>query len=342
MRYEIEAVECDICMDLKLKPEMCSLDCGHKFCSECVRAHIENAITNGSVPIRCPEAGCGMEIKDEYVEGCIEEEMHKKYVKFMKRYQISLIEGAVYCPYPNCESYAVKPMDDNCNDNTTRKESIEVEGSDKDKEKEKKQQIILSCIENDHLFCMNCRQPPHKGRPCDVNEEVGWKFYKKANDLRKCPKCGIEIAKDSGCNHMTCTKCSYQFCWICGWKYSPNHYENPLSPCFGMQYTSQYNVLVRNSPLRVLKTIGIILAFLVGLPIALAIPSFVGMGVGIYFFFSDFSYDLTCFAKVLYFIVLIFLAVAYLSFGYLLIVSAIIASPLGLYYYISSSYLDER
>lgn len=30
------------------------------------------------------------------------------------------------------------------------------------------------------------------------------------------PKCNFQILKADGCNHMTCSKCNLEFCWICG------------------------------------------------------------------------------------------------------------------------------
>ena len=175
---------------------------------------------------------------------------------------------------------------------------------------------------------MNCRQRPHKGRGCDLKEEEGWSVFKKENHLKKCPQCGIEIYKDSGCNHMTCTKCHYQFCWICEKKYTSSHYDNPLLPCFRMQYTDQWSVLVTNPCVRVLKLIGVILLILIALPIVFAIPEVVGMGVGMYFLFSEFSDRLKCFPCVVYFITLIFLGIALFSFGYLLLLGIIISSPI--------------
>ena len=35
-----------------------------------------------------------------------------------------------------------------------------------------------------------------------------------------CPSCGIPIRKSGGCNHMTCKKCAFEFCWICRFKYN--------------------------------------------------------------------------------------------------------------------------
>jgi ariadne-1 len=42
-------------------------------------------------------------------------------------------------------------------------------------------------------------------------------MWKKIN-VKKCPKCKIEILKNDGCMHMTCRPpggCGYEFCWLC-------------------------------------------------------------------------------------------------------------------------------
>jgi hypothetical protein len=32
-------------------------------------------------------------------------------------------------------------------------------------------------------------------------------------EAKKCPKCGMAIQKDEGCNKMTCWNCSAYFCY---------------------------------------------------------------------------------------------------------------------------------
>ncbi|EXM07047.1 hypothetical protein FOIG_03643 [Fusarium odoratissimum NRRL 54006] len=40
---------------------------------------------------------------------------------------------------------------------------------------------------------------------------------------KPCGGCGWAIEKNSGCSHMTCRKCNYQFCWTCGKPWSRTH-----------------------------------------------------------------------------------------------------------------------
>jgi len=45
-----------------------------------------------------------------------------------------------------------------------------------------------------------------------------WKRFK----AKKCPKCQVLVSKTGGCDHLTCTRCRYNFCWICLEK-NPSH-----------------------------------------------------------------------------------------------------------------------
>jgi hypothetical protein len=32
---------------------------------------------------------------------------------------------------------------------------------------------------------------------------------------KPCPNCSFDIHKSGGCEHMTCSKCSHEFCFLC-------------------------------------------------------------------------------------------------------------------------------
>ena len=56
----------------------------------------------------------------------------------------------------------------------------------------------------------------------------------KNNFIKKCPNCSIITEKSSGCNHIICSKCNFQWCWLCNKKYYEGHYKN--GKCKGFQF----------------------------------------------------------------------------------------------------------
>lgn len=50
-----------------------------------------------------------------------------------------------------------------------------------------------------------------------------------ASITKKCPNCKSSIEKNGGCNHMTCHKCHYHFCWLCLGKFG----KGPLGDSSG-------------------------------------------------------------------------------------------------------------
>ena len=89
---------------------------------------------------------------------------------------------------------------------------------------------------NDHFFCWECLGDAHE--PCACADWINWQ--KKIRQIRPeelhntdsetesavnclwlvtnskpCPSCKSPIQKNEGCNHMKCSKCKHDFCWIC-------------------------------------------------------------------------------------------------------------------------------
>lgn len=44
-----------------------------------------------------------------------------------------------------------------------------------------------------------------------------WKTW----HTKPCPNCKVDVEKNGGCSHMTCSQCKHEFCWNCQAKYSP-------------------------------------------------------------------------------------------------------------------------
>jgi hypothetical protein len=88
-----------------------------------------------------------------------------------------------------------------------------------------------------HAFCFGCGAGPHEPASCrewevfsrmvserrelGEAESEGWI---RANTTR-CRRCDTPIQRSLGCNHMRCTRCSREFCYVCGDDWAPVHYQ---------------------------------------------------------------------------------------------------------------------
>jgi ariadne-1 len=74
-------------------------------------------------------------------------------------------------------------------------------------------------------ICWDCKKAAHAPVTC-AQQQVWEQVAGQAEDVvqglwesqntKECPKCRNRIEKNGGCNHMTCSQCRHQFCWICG------------------------------------------------------------------------------------------------------------------------------
>lgn len=69
--------------------------------------------------------------------------------------------------------------------------------------------------------------PFHTGQTCTeskvyTEEQNNFEFLSKKwlDANAKVCKCGRWVQKTEGCDHMTCSKCSEEWCWRCGASYS--------------------------------------------------------------------------------------------------------------------------
>ncbi|MEX0671811.1 MAG: IBR domain-containing protein, partial [Candidatus Babeliales bacterium] len=62
----------------------------------------------------------------------------------------------------------------------------------------------------DHESAISCKQAEADRIKDPLNEE-----WKKNNNVKHCPQCGVWVEKISGCDYLECKKCRYSFCWQC-------------------------------------------------------------------------------------------------------------------------------
>ena len=92
------------------------------------------------------------------------------------------------------------------------------------------------CPKCETEICNRCNREAHHGRSCAGAFEEEIRGWENASDIQKCRKCQGLVEKIAGCNHMTCSICRYEWCWLCGSAYSTAHFSalNPFG-CPGLQ-----------------------------------------------------------------------------------------------------------
>ena len=211
-----EKKECEICNEIFQVNEFNKLEnCGHSFCSSCWYDSLSVKIKeNKLTSIKCLDYNCPEKLPDSFIVNILKDD--NDLLKIYKKYKLELevIENPnkKLCPYPNCDSY------------------LELKNiHEKD----------VSCL-NNHTFCFLCLKKPHGNLPCNENDlDKSIMEFAKNNFVKKCPKCNIIIEKNKGCNHITCAKCGYQWCWLCNEEYNENHFNE--GKCKGFQFYQPKN-----------------------------------------------------------------------------------------------------
>lgn len=205
---------CEICMGDYDKASMARISslCTHEFCSSCANRYLAENIQIGKVKeIKCPSFSCKNIIKRNEIKAFIKnEEILRKYERFLLRLELDSDPSIRWCINANCDNY--------------------LRGSAENPK------LICKCGE---ILCFNCSSRWHEGKTCNEIIDQEYENYRLKMNMMECPKCKSRIEKISGCNHMSCTRCHYEFCWICGEKYTRRHYKNyNIFGCPGLMYNN--------------------------------------------------------------------------------------------------------
>ena len=219
---------CKICEDEieneeEIKRNKCS-NCKEIFCDFCYYNYLTESIKLGKIKIDCPNCNKNL------TEGLIIQKLYEipnesnkealKTINILKknilRKEILQDKNSRFCPEINCESYA----------------------------KRKNEKDIFVICKKGHKFCFNCGKKWHKKKKCNSEEEIDVLFekYKKIYHLKECPNCKILTLKKDGCNHIKCTYCQIDWCWMCGKKFlnTEAHYNNPQIDCYNKMFENNF------------------------------------------------------------------------------------------------------
>eukprot|EP01119_Soliformovum_irregulare_P015496 TRINITY_DN4362_c0_g2_i3.p1 TRINITY_DN4362_c0_g2~~TRINITY_DN4362_c0_g2_i3.p1 ORF type:complete len:493 (+),score=104.76 TRINITY_DN4362_c0_g2_i3:122-1480(+) len=194
--------KCVMCLeDIDIDFFQCLSKCKHEFCRDCLQTYVNIKIDERDFPILCPSLQCKKEIDLTDLEVLLTKE---KLDLYQQQQMKSVIEknpeNFICCPTPDCQYvFFWTPADS----------------------------TDFKCPVCDKRYCFRCKVDWHVGVNCEAYQR--WCIENGMGDdlfgdliqnqsWKKCNRCKIFVAKNEGCDHMTC-RCGYQFCYRCGNKY---------------------------------------------------------------------------------------------------------------------------
>jgi IBR domain, a half RING-finger domain len=132
--------------------------------------------------------------EDQLKELC-GEALYKKYEEFYSKKSLEADINFRWCPQRNCDGFSLRTVNNK-----------------------------LDCNKCFYEFCFLCAEPWHFEKPCSTVGDKSFLKWVSSKRVKKCPNCYMIIQKDGGCPHMSCSKCNYSWCWLCG-KSFENHSE---------------------------------------------------------------------------------------------------------------------
>lgn len=225
-----ENFDCLICCETYPRTEVYSLTCNHEYCVRCYYQYIDSNVYKGDL-ITCIDTSCSNTIPHrdlDEINWIIENKsdsiktsdllMNNRLLIASAKNYIETKWNYQWCPGLDCNDFI---------------ELIDGDLEEGEKPKNIDKVPIVKCPSH-HQFCFNCKFENHLPCPCwivkiwikkceDDSETANWI---DAN-THSCPNCQSSIEKNGGCNHMTCSKCHHQFCWICldSWTKHRDYYK---------------------------------------------------------------------------------------------------------------------
>lgn len=191
--------ECKICFDdVDIDQSYALLGCSHRYCQTCFIGHFQTKINDAevdSVSLQCPFPGCPATPETYVLEAVLPPAVYAKYLDFLVLKNVREDQAAVWCPNEEC------------------REAIIIANLREDR---------VDCPACKRSFCKQCQLIPwHEGETCDQaklrsSPDAGLTEWMQSlgAKVKPCPNCKDAIEKNNGCNHMTCTRCKFQWCWL--------------------------------------------------------------------------------------------------------------------------------
>lgn len=243
-KASIKQIECPLCVLVVNESAAYSLAaCRHQVCLDCLKKYIITEINHSRLNITCPI--CSELIHPNSIKKILHDDFYYiKYENFMLRRVLAAEPDTRWCPAPDC-GYAVIAFGcSSCPKLICAREGCKT------------------------AFCYHCKQEWHPNQTCNIanlqknkgmNLNINIRddliqassnqaspssgksskpsqpsMSLRAEDIKECPVCASRIVKmnDGSCNHMTCSICETEFCWLCMKEISDLHYFSPSGCTF--------------------------------------------------------------------------------------------------------------
>lgn len=193
---EYEVYDCYICMDDTPVSQGSYTCSAHFCCNECLVTLFERSLHNtDEFPARCCANGLLSYVLSLDILG---DDLRGRYMRKLGEYYTPR-QVRVYCSNAECASFIPLSKFDNSDARWT----------------------IAPC-ECGAATCVGCKQAWDVSHRCEWDDDLRTKpewvpEYTKACRIKKCPGqgCRMLIEHKEACNHMTCTACRHEFCFIC-------------------------------------------------------------------------------------------------------------------------------
>ncbi|KAA0196368.1 Ariadne RBR E3 ubiquitin protein ligase 2 [Fasciolopsis buskii] len=205
-------------LDLAAAHGLYGLSCGHRFCANCWSSYLALQVSEASgTDIQCMATSCNILVPEDFLLTILKgSPMKDKYLSFIFKQMVTSHPLLRFCSGTDC--------------------SVVIHALEPPKARR------VECGSCHQQFCFICGDAYHAPASCDTMKrwtlkcqaDSGTSSYMQAH-TKDCPECHVCIEKNGGCNHMSCTKCNHQFCWVClqPWSihqseyYSCSRYDDP-------------------------------------------------------------------------------------------------------------------
>ncbi|PVF95646.1 hypothetical protein CPB86DRAFT_568183 [Serendipita vermifera] len=196
--------ECNVCFDTKTirnsrAPQRISKGCNHqpRMCLPCLSKAIKGQFESKlSTVVHCPDSRCSSLLEFHDVKSFAPPDIFARYDFLVNRQFLEKMSDFRWClnQAANCPNGFIYDG-----------------GSARPQ---------MTCPDCKFVMCFTHQVGWHLGQTCEQYEKDKAQNPDVASDgtldrIKHCPKCTSKIDKDGGCDHMTCSRCAHEFCWIC-------------------------------------------------------------------------------------------------------------------------------